>query len=64
MDMPTATRPRYSPEHILSPKEAAEYLGISLASLRRQSIPTVFLTARRRGYRFATLTRYVRDREE
>jgi len=57
-------RPKqFAPDAVLSPKEAAAYLRLSLPTLRRSDIPVVRITERKRGYRFATLQAYLAGRE-
>jgi NADH/NAD ratio-sensing transcriptional regulator Rex len=54
---------RHHPDQILSFKEAAAFLGVSQATLRRREIPVVRLGDRRRGYRVQTLVDYIRANE-
>lgn len=47
---------------LLTPKEAAAYLKVSLTTLRALEIPRVRLTERTVRYRVADLDRYAEDK--
>ena len=53
----------YPPDAVLTPTEAAQYLRMSLSTLRRSDVPVVLLTERKRGYRMAVLQQWLAKRE-